>query len=317
MNLKSAGLTISASISVGSGNVRLISSDGISQTGTITAAGLSLQNSTAGNITLSSANAISTLAASNTFEAVTFNDGTNALAVGTVATASAGEDPSGLFAAVSGITSSAGGVTLTSGTLTLGAAQTISAPNAPITATVSGTSGTVLSLASTSSISAGTTVNGSITLQDLSTTGTGVFSIGGTLTAGNSLQPGASVTINNQGPTANEVAFLAGTTLAGTGIQLQAGNATSLGTSNVANATFEGASGAGASPGYFYIYQGGAIVDATTIPTASQFGNSAAPPLEYLLECLGSSVTVSTASKFTSNVELSLNAATTVTMAQI
>lgn len=127
VNIKSAGLAVDNAISAGTGNVRLVESAAVSQlsAGTITAAGLSVTNS-ANSTVLEATNSVSTLAASNTSTggAVTFNDGTTPLSVGTVAAASSTVDPSGLFSAVTGVSTSAvnGDVNIKSGGLTISSA---------------------------------------------------------------------------------------------------------------------------------------------------------------------------------------------------
>jgi uncharacterized repeat protein (TIGR01451 family) len=124
-NLKSAGLTINQAIAAGTGNVRLVDAGSVSQAaaGTITAAGLSTSNSS-GNTVLEATNHVTTLAASGTSSggAVTFNNGTNALTVGSVGAAAAAADPSTLFVAVSGISTTNGDVNLKSGGLTVNSA---------------------------------------------------------------------------------------------------------------------------------------------------------------------------------------------------
>ena len=123
INLQSAGLALNQPVSAGTGTVRLVESGAVSQTapGTIGAAALSVTDSS-GNVVLELGNAVTTTVAANLTtagEAFSFNDATQALAVGTVAAASATVDPAGLFAAVSGITTNAADINLQSAGLAL------------------------------------------------------------------------------------------------------------------------------------------------------------------------------------------------------
>ena len=123
INLQSAGLALNQPVSAGTGTVRLVESGAVSQTapGTIGAAALSVTDSS-GNVVLELGNAVTrTVAAHLTTAggAFSFDDGMQALAVGTVVAASATVDPAGLFAAVSGITTNAADINLQSAGLAL------------------------------------------------------------------------------------------------------------------------------------------------------------------------------------------------------
>ncbi|HEY5311913.1 MAG TPA: hypothetical protein VIK18_05315, partial [Pirellulales bacterium] len=128
VNLDTGGLTISSAISAGTGIVRLVELGAVTQTAGIAAAGLSISNSSVnGKLILESTNAVGTLAVSDTgsTEPLSFNDGTTALTIGSIAAAPANVDPSGLFPPVTGVTTKNGDVNLLSAGLSFG--QPISA----------------------------------------------------------------------------------------------------------------------------------------------------------------------------------------------
>ena len=137
INLASGRLALNQIVGAGTGTVRLVAGGLVSQAsaGVITADSLSVSDS-GGQVVLQAANAVNTLATSVTFagSALTFDDHTTALTVGSVAAASAGEDPSSVFGVVTGATTSNGDINLASGGLALN--QTVGAGTGTVRAPV-------------------------------------------------------------------------------------------------------------------------------------------------------------------------------------
>ena len=122
VNLDSTGLTINNAIAASTGNVRFVQSGAVTQAaaGTITAAALSTASSV-GSVVLEANNAVGTVAdsGSGASGALSFNDNTTALIVGSVAAAATAVDPSVLFGVVSGATTNNSGIHLKSAGLTI------------------------------------------------------------------------------------------------------------------------------------------------------------------------------------------------------
>ncbi len=274
INLDSAGLVLNQPVTAGTAIVRLLENGPVSQTaaGPITASSLSVVDGV-GDVVLEATNAVTTtVAASVTWAggAFSFNDGTQAPAVGTVTAAPTVADPFSLFRAVTGVTTSNGDINLKSGGLAID--QPLDAGSGTVRLVESG----AVSQAAAGSITAGAlSVTDSVGNLVLTATNTGtvaasVTSAGGTFT----FNDGATALIVGSVAAAPAVADPFSLFSALTGVATNSGAVTLTSGALTLGQSVNAGSAAVALTSAGSISQTGGIITATTLTGSSVGGMS-------------------------------------------